>query len=274
MRTEDEHVRAEHRAKRNAGVGRRRQPAQPLRAFLGLERVGDIGLDDAHRSAAGSLHETRQKQQPQRARVREDHVGNRRRGQADHEGRPAAVSIGEPSPHRRADQLRDRERRDEQPDDKPVRAELLGVKGKKGNDHQRSDHVDERSDHQDYEFAHSAAAAPDGDGVARIRQRSPIYPEIRGMPNSSGRDLQMKYERAARSWTLSVSGQLRPEDDLPHPSIQLSRRLPKRRRRHRSSDHAGKRDDRQRIGNHLDELRRDDLRALELNLKRLRRRKE
>src|SRR4249919_2225395 len=38
----------------NAGVGRGGQPPQPLRAFLGLERIGDVRLDDAHCAATGS----------------------------------------------------------------------------------------------------------------------------------------------------------------------------------------------------------------------------
>ena len=132
MRPEDEHVRSEHRAECDAGVRRRRQPAESLGALLGLERVGDVGLDHAHRSAARALHEARQEQQPQRVRVREDHVRDRRRGQARPSAPAGGRTVGEPAPHRRADQLRDGERRHEQPDDEPVRAERLGVEREEG----------------------------------------------------------------------------------------------------------------------------------------------
>ena len=59
---------------------------------------------------------------------------------------------------------------------------------------------------------------------------------------------------------------------VPHPP--LLRHASKGRGRHRAPDHAGERDDRQGVGNHLDELRWNELGALELNLERLRRGKQ
>ena len=88
-----------------------------------------------------------EEQQPQRVRVSEDDIRDRRRHHPDHERRAASVPVGEASPHRRAEQLRDRERRHEQADNQPVRAKRLGVERHERNDHQRSDHVDERGDH-------------------------------------------------------------------------------------------------------------------------------
>src|SRR5437016_4066704 len=58
------------------------------------------------------------------------------------------------------------------------------------------------------------------------------------------------------------------------PSVTLRRRLPKRGRRNRPSNYARERDDRERVRNHLDELRRDELRSLQLNLQRFRRGKQ
>src|SRR4029079_14348552 len=46
-------------------------------------------------------------------------------------------------------------------------------------------------------------------------------------------------------------------------------RASKRGRLHRLADHPGQRDDRQHVGDHLDELRRDRLGALQLDLERL-----
>src|ERR1051325_1163676 len=61
---------------------------------------------------------------------------------------------------------------------------------------------------------------------------------------------------------------------LPMLVGTLLRHLTEGRGRHRASDDAGERDDRERVRNHLDELRWNDLRALQLNLHCLRAREE
>src|SRR5256714_15118332 len=49
----------------------------------------------------------------------------------------------------------------------------------------------------------------------------------------------------------------------------FGRRLPERRRRDGTPHHASQGDDREQVRDHLDELRRDGLRALKLDLQRL-----
>src|SRR3954465_13658517 len=56
--------------------------------------------------------------------------------------------------------------------------------------------------------------------------------------------------------------------------IRLFGDLAQRCRRDRAADDAGERDDGERVRDHLDELRGDRLRALQLNLQRLRRREQ
>ena len=106
------------------------------------------------RAATGALHESRQEEQPEDISKREHDVCDGRCRQPDEQCWTPSVAIGEASPHWRRDQLRDRERRYEQPDDEAVGAEVFGVEGQEGNDHQQPHHVHERRYHQNEELTH------------------------------------------------------------------------------------------------------------------------
>src|SRR6266550_2867757 len=60
----------------------------------------------------------------------------------------------------------------------------------------------------------------------------------------------------------------------PRQPATLRCGLPERGRRNGPPNHARECDDRERVRNHLDELRRDELRSLQLHLQRFRRRKQ
>ena len=66
---------AKGRSQRYACIGRRREPAQRLGALIGSHRIRDVGLDDADRAATRTLHEAREKEEPERVCVCEDDVG-------------------------------------------------------------------------------------------------------------------------------------------------------------------------------------------------------
>ena len=121
---EDDREGADQRTDRDAEVGRGREPPESLapdaRASM---RVGDVRLNHADGAAARALDESRDEEQPERVGEGEDDVRDRRRREPDEQRRPSAVAIGEPPPHRRAEQLRDGEGRDQQADDESVRAE-------------------------------------------------------------------------------------------------------------------------------------------------------
>src|ERR1051325_7853172 len=92
-----------------AGRAPSRQPSKPLGALSRQHRVGDVGLDDARRSAAEALHEARQKQQPHAVRESEDDVRERRGTEAHEQRWTAAIAVGHIAPHRRGHELRNRE---------------------------------------------------------------------------------------------------------------------------------------------------------------------
>ena len=97
-----------------AFVAAESQPSALARSS-GSRRVGDVGLDHAHRPAARALHDAREEeQQPERkcANAKMTYA-IARRGEADEQRRPSSVAVGEAAPHRRAEELRDRERADE-----------------------------------------------------------------------------------------------------------------------------------------------------------------
>ena len=86
-------------------------------------------------------------------------ISNSRCCQSDQQRRTATDSIGEFSPQRRAQQLGNRIRGNDETRDgshadvkmqhrQTGTAQLLHIKRQQRNDHQQSDHVDERRDHQ------------------------------------------------------------------------------------------------------------------------------
>ena len=68
---------------------------------------------------------------------------------------PPAVAIGESSPTRRAHELPERERGENDPNGEPGRAQPRRVVRDERQDHRRSHHVHERNEHQDDELAHA-----------------------------------------------------------------------------------------------------------------------
>src|SRR5688572_12206264 len=60
--------------------------------------------------------------------------------------------VRETSPYGRHEQLRDRKRRHQQPDDESVRAHRRRIERQQWNDHEDADHVQERRHHQDDEL--------------------------------------------------------------------------------------------------------------------------
>ena len=145
----------------SAKTGRRRQPAETLRAIVRVAGVGDISLNDSDRPAAESLYDARDQEQPERARVREYDVSDRGDEQSREERGPTAVAIRKSSPNRSAGELRDRERGDQNADDRRRRAHFCGVERKQRDDHRQAQHVNEGGDHEDRQLPfHSISASP------------------------------------------------------------------------------------------------------------------
>ena len=156
---------ADRRAERDAGRGRRGEPA---------ERAGPIGRGRSCRPRRPGRRRSCRRRRPAPAATRkssqsvsanaEHDVGDGRRGEPDEQRRPAAVPVGDPAPERRGEQLGDRERGDQRADDLGRGLQLEGVERQQREHDHEADHV-----HEVHRDQHREAA----ELARRRRRRSP-----------------------------------------------------------------------------------------------------
>ena len=144
-------VPADRGPKHDAETGRRADEAETAGALLALRGVGDVRLRDAERASGCPGRRTRHEEEPQIVGEGEEEVRERRREESDEEETAAADAVGEPSPHRRGQELRDRERGDDERDPARRGTQILRVERKQREDDAEAHHVHHHRPEQDAE---------------------------------------------------------------------------------------------------------------------------
>ncbi len=153
MRTEKPYRGPDDGADHDAGVGRCREPAEGFRPVLRFDRISDVSLHHTGGAAARALHDATEEQHRDRVREREDQKGQTGPREADQERGPPAETIGKAPPERRRRYLSDGEGSDHEPNHGGSRVEPHRVERQQREDHRVAEHVDERVQEQDPEFA-------------------------------------------------------------------------------------------------------------------------
>ena len=134
--------RTDRRADDEADAERGAEQAEQAGPLVRLGDVGDRGLGDRHRRAADAVDDPTEREQPDGAGEAGDEAADRRPAEGEEEHRLAAPPVREAAEDRRADHLRDRERRHDQPDHGRGDVEVLGVAREERQDDPEADQVD------------------------------------------------------------------------------------------------------------------------------------
>jgi len=115
--------------------------------------VGDVGARNRDIAAGDAIQQARGEQQSQRIGQAEQQEGQRRAQDAEQQDRAATEAIRHAPQQRRANELRRRIGRHQQPGDGVAGAVPLGIKRQQRQDQPESQHIDENDGQKDRQAA-------------------------------------------------------------------------------------------------------------------------